>query len=259
MNLGISEKIALITGSYRGTGSGIASSLALEGAEVVIHGFHSGEAAKVVQEITAEGGKARSAEADLFTDAGIRSLKDQVGHVDILINNYGKPAESSWDSYDNWSEEWERNVLLGVKVAQNFIGGMKDRNWGRVIFVGTAGVDKPSNHSPGYYAAKASLHAIVRTLAMEVRGTGVTANLINPGMIATEEVKEMLTRAAKKRDLSTDWESVEKWAATDYVSNLTARIPNPIDIGKIVTFLSGEPAWYINGASIAVDGGSVDA
>ena len=259
MDLGISGKIALITGSYRGTGAGIATSLAREGVEVVIHGFNSGETANVVQQITADGGIARPVETDLFTESGIRALKDQLGQIDILINNYGKPAESSWSSYDNWSEEWERNVLLGVKVVQNFIDGMKERNWGRVIFVGTVGVDKPSNHSPGYYAAKASLHAIVRTLAMEVRGTGITANLINPGMIATEEVKEMLTRAAKKRNLATDWESVEKWAATDYVPNLTTRIPNPVDIGRIVTFLSGEPAWYINGASIAVDGGSVDA
>ena len=259
MDLGISGKSALVTGSYRGTGAGIAACLADEGVKVWVHGFEHGDTEQVVREINDRGGAAESLEVDLFTMNGLDALKETVDHVDILVNNFGKPASSSWDSIENWALEWEQNVLLGVKVTQLLVDGMKAKEWGRVIFVGTVGVDRPRNHSPGYYGAKASLHAIVRTLAMDLRGTGVTANMFNPGMIATAEVKEMLTNAAEKRSLSTDWESVESWASTEYFPNLTSRIATPEDIGRVVSFLASEQAWYINGASIAVDGGSVDA
>tara|TARA_B100000700_G_scaffold99661_1_gene112200 strand:- start:1756 stop:2535 length:780 start_codon:yes stop_codon:yes gene_type:complete len=259
MDLSLKGKSALITGSYRGTGAGIASCLAAEGAKVFIHGFNPGDADEVTQKIITQGGEAEPVDADLFSEDGINELRNTVSSIDILINNYGVPSGSSWASSEKWSDEWERNVLVGVNVTQAFLHGMKENNWGRIIFVGTVGVNKPSTHSPGYYGAKASLHAIVRTLAKEVNGTGITANVINPGMIATKEVRDMLTRAAEKRNLDTDWESVHKWAAEKYMPNLTGRLPDPNDIGRIISFLVSEPAWYINGASIAVDGGSVDA
>jgi len=259
MNFGISGKVAFITGSYRGTGAGIASSLSNEGAHVIVHGFESGQTDDVVKKIRDRGGIATPIEVDLLSEEGTSTIGKILSEVDILVNCYGKPSNSSWSSIERWAQEWEQNILLGVKVTQAVLDGMKEREWGRIIFVGTAGVDKPSTHSPGYYGAKASLHTIIRTLAIELKGTGITTNLINPGMIATNEVKDMLTRAASKRDLSLDWENVERWAASTYAPNLTGRIPNPNDIGDIVTFLASEMAWYINGASIAVDGGSVDA
>ena len=259
MDLSLSGKTALITGSYRGTGAGIASCLAEEGAKVFVHGFNPGDSTTVSEQINTQGGVAESVDADLFAEDGISQLRNAIPDVDILINNYGKPSGSSWASSESWSDEWERNVLIGIKVTQLFLDGMKERNWGRIVFVGTVGVNKPSTHSPGYYGAKASLHAIVRTLAKEVSGTGVTSNVVNPGMIATSEVREMLTRAAAKRNLATDWENVQNWAAEKYMPNLTGRLPTPEDIGRIISFLVSEPAWYINGASIAVDGGSVDA
>jgi NAD(P)-dependent dehydrogenase (short-subunit alcohol dehydrogenase family) len=259
MNFGLSDKVAFVTGSYRGTGAGIASSLSNEGVHVIVHGFEKGQTDDVVKKIRDRGGIATPVEVDILSDDGISTVENLLSEVDILVNCYGKPLESDWGSIDRWAQEWEQNVLLGVKVTQAVLGGMKEREWGRIVFVGTVGVEKPSTHSPGYYGAKSSLHTIVRTLAMELKGTGITTNLINPGMIATNEVKEMLTRAASKRDLSADWESVERWAASKYAPNLTGRIPSPNDIGDIVTFLTSELAWYINGASIAVDGGSVDA
>ena len=259
MNFGISGKVAFITGSYRGTGAGIASSLSKEGAHVIVHGFESGQTDDVVKEIRDNGGIASPIEVDLRSEEGISTIGKLLSEVDILVNCYGKPMDSSWSSIDRWAQEWEENILLGVKVSQAVLGGMKEREWGRIVFIGTAGVDKPSTHSPGYYGAKASLQTIIRSLAIELKGTGITTNLINPGMIATSEVKDMLTRAASKRHLSLDWENLERWAASPDAPNLTGRIPSPNDIGDIVTFLASEMASYINGASIAVDGGSVDA
>ena len=259
MDLGLSGKAALVTGSYRGTGAGIAGILAGEGAHVVVHGFAEGQPDDVVAQIVADGGSASGLVADVSTDEGAAELGDLARPVDIVVNNYGTPVGSTWTKMDDWEEEWNRNVLVGVRVAQAFLPGMRERGWGRIVFVGTLGARKPGTHNPGYYAAKAGLRTLVRTLAMETRGTGVTANLVSPGMIATAEVREMLTRSAAKRDIGPEWVDIERWGLERVMPNLTERLPDPTDIGRIVAFLASEAAWHINGADIAADGGAIDA
>lgn len=256
MDLGLAGRTALITGSYRGTGAGIAAVLASEGAHVVVHGFESGQPDDVVAEITAAGGSASALIADItgdITDDGA------YGPVDVLVNNYGTPKGSTWESMDTWQDEWNVNVLTGVRVAQACIPGMRDRSWGRVIFLGTVGTQKPGRRNAGYYGAKTALPTIVRTLAMELRGTGVTANLVSPGMIATSEVQDMVTRRATRDGQGDTWADAERWALENSMPNLTERIPEPSDIGRVVAFVASEAAWHINGADIAVDGGAIDA
>jgi 3-oxoacyl-[acyl-carrier protein] reductase len=259
MDLGLKGKTALVTGSHRGTGAGIAAVLAAEGARVVVHGFESGQPEEVVAQITEAGGLARGAVADITSDEGADALGAIVDDVDIVVANYGAPMGSAWDSTDTWSEEWDRNVVAGVRVVQRCLPGMRERGWGRAIFVGTVGTRMPSVHTPGYYAAKAGLPALVRSLAQELRGTGVTANVVSPGMIATAEVKAMLTKRAEREGIGPDWSAVEGWAVVNRMPNLTAKIPEPTDIGRVVAFVASEAAWHIMGADIAVDGGTVDA
>jgi len=258
VDLHLSGKTALITGSYRGTGAGIARVLADEGAHVIIHGFEAGQPDAVVEEISAAGRSCSGLVSDLTTDDPA-DLASVAATVDVLVNNYGTPVGSSWASMDDWADEWNRNVLVGVRTAQACTPGMRERGWGRVVFLGTLGSRQPGTHSPGYYGAKAALHAIVRTLAMELRGTGVTANLVSPGMIATAEVREMLTRRATKRGVSDDWESVQRWGLDHAMGNLNERLPDPADIGRVVAFVASEAAWHVNGADLAVDGGALDA
>ena len=246
MDLGFDGKTALITGSYRGTGAGVARVLAAEGAHVLVHGFDHGQPDDVVAEIAAAGGSAEAVITDLAgDDAGLGNVASS---VDVLVNNYGTPMGSSWSSMAEWADEWDRNVLVGVRVTQACLEGMRSRSWGRVVFVGTVGAHRPGDRNPGYYAAKAGLHNLVRGLAKELRGSGVTANLVSPGMIATAEVQAMLTRSAAKRELSTDWADVERWGAEHAFPNLTARIPEPDDIGRVVAMVASEAAWHVNGA-----------
>lgn len=259
MDLGLAGRTALVTGSYRGTGAGIAAVLAAEGAHVVIHGFEPGQPDATVHAITEAGGSAEGAVADIATDDGVAALADVAAAVDICVANYGSPVGSSWSSMDDWAAEWNTNVLTGVRVAQLCLPGMRDRGWGRVVVLGTLGSRKPGTHSPGYYAAKSGLHTLVRTLAMELRGTGVTANLVSPGMIATSEVRDMLTRRAAKRGVDGGWAEVERWGLDHAMPNLTDRLPDPEDIGKVVAFIASDAAWHLNGADIAVDGGALDA
>lgn len=259
MDLGLTGRTALITGSYRGTGAGIAKALAEEGAHVIIHGFEDGQPDATVEAITESGGSAVGVVADLASDDGVEAIRAELESADVLINNYGTPSRSSWTSMDAWADEWNRNVMTGARCTQAAIVGMRDRGWGRVIFLGTVGTRMPGDRNVGYYTAKAGLPALVRTLAQELRGTGVTANLVSPGMIATAEVRDMVTRRAQRDGVGESWTDAERWALANTMPNLTERIPEPADIGRIVAFVASEAAWHITGADIPVDGGAVDA
>ena len=94
---------------------------------------------------------------------------------------------------------------------------------------------------------------------MELRGTGVTANLVSPGMIATDEVRDMILRRAARAGHGDSWDDAQRWALEHSMPNLTERIPEPEDIGRMVAFVASQAAWHINGADLAIDGGARDA
>ncbi len=264
MDLGLTGRVALVSGSYRGTGSGIARMLAAEGAAVAVHGFDKGQADPVADAITAAGGRAVAVHGDLLHDAGAEALLEQVeaalGPVDVLVNNYGTPTDTTWETpADEWPDGWQRNVLTGVRLAQRTVPGMRERGWGRVIFVGTIGAARPGETNPDYYGAKAALPAVVRSLAKHLRGTGITVNLVSPGMIATAEIRASMTRRAQAAGLGDGWEAAARWALDEAMPNLTERIPDPEDIGRFVAFVASEAAWHLNGADLRVDGGALDA
>jgi 3-oxoacyl-[acyl-carrier protein] reductase len=263
MDLGLKGKVVLISGGYRGTGAGTAQVLAAEGAKVAVHGFHVAQADEVVAKITAVNLDAASVDGDLGTNAGVERIVGQTteafGPIDILVNNYGAPSQTNWDtSPDTWLEGWDKNVLSGIRLTQAVIPSMREKKWGRIIFVGTIGTEKPSNKNPDYYSAKGALPTLVRSLAKELQGSGVTANLVSPGMIATEEVREMVLRRATREGIDT-WQEAEQWAVTNMMPNLTRRMPTPEDIGRFIAFVASEAAWHLTAADLKVDGGAVDA
>ena len=232
---------------------------AAEGAHVLVHGRSAGEAAAVVDGIAAAGGSAEEVVGDLTTDEGAAAMMASVGSVDVLVANLGAPGASNWESMDNWAAEWDANVLVGIRATQAVMPTMRDTGWGRIIFIGTVGSRRPGAKNPGYYGAKAALHNIVRSLAKELRGSGVTANLVSPGMIATAEVRASLTAHAERRGRVTEWDEVERRAVSSIMPNLTDRLPEPEDIGRLVAYVASEGAWHINGADLAIDGGALDA
>ena len=255
MNLNLNGKVALVTGSYRGTGAGIAETLGAEGAHVIVHGFTEDETEAVFEELTEKEIRVTRLEAD-FLALDNDEIESLLPPIDILINNYGTPKGSSWKSAEFWKDEWEHNVLMAVKLCQVVIAGMSERGWGRILFMGTIGTENPGTHSPGYYGSKAALAPIVKSLARELKQTGITVNMLNPGMIATQEVKEMLKKKAERKGISADWSEIESWAATEFMPNLTGRLSTPQSIGDIAAFLVSDLAFQINGAIIPVDGGA---
>ncbi len=204
MDLGLRGRTALVTGSYRGTGAGIARVLAAEGATVLVHGLERGQTDGTVGEITAAGGRAAAVTGDLYTEAGTAQLVAEVQalrvdgaapHVDIVVNNWGRPEGSDWEASDtaSWHGSYDVNVVSAVRVTQAFLPAMRDSGWGRVVFVSTVGATRPGDRIPEYYAAKGALPSVAVGLAKHLAGSGVTVNCVSPGMIATDEIIDMYT------------------------------------------------------------------
>lgn len=264
MQLELDGKVVLVTGSHRGTGAGIVRVLADEGATVIVHGLETGQADPVADELRAAGGRAFVACGDVRTESGasaaVESALAAQGRVDVLVNNYGAAAGRGWLDADesDWLEMFHTNVLSGARMARHLVPGMRERGWGRVLFLGTVGGERPRAQMPGYYAAKASLANMTVSLAKELAGSGITVNTISPGMLATAEVREGLERRARKEGWGDDWEEIERRACSDFMPNPTGRLGKLEEVGSLVAFLASERGAYINGANLRIDGGAAD-
>ena len=264
MDLGLAGKVALVTGSYRGTGSGIAEQLAREGAQVWVHGFEPGQPDAVVEKLAADGLHVGGVVGNLMTDDGAAGVAERVlaeaGGVDILVNNYGVAEGGSWGETptDEWVDLYQKNVLSGVRLVQAFAPGMKERGFGRIIWLGTVGSTRPGNRMPHYYASKATLPNICVSLAKELAGSGVTVNLVSPGIIATAEVKETFLRRAERRGWGSDWETVQRRAAGEMLANPAGRFAETDEVADLVAFVASQRAGYINATNLRIDGGASD-
>ena len=265
MDLGLAGRFALVTGSWRGTGAGIASVLAAEGATVLVHGLQPGQADATVAAITEAGGRAHAVHGDIRTDLGTEDLRTSVGavtdRVDIVVNNYGVADGTTWEDAtgDSWHASFDTNVVSALRVVDLFVGPMRQDGWGRIVFVATVGATRPGERMPEYYAAKGALPAVTVSLAKHLAGEGVTVNCVSPGLIATAEVIERSATAAERKGLGTDWPTVERYLLDHVMANPSGRVPFPEDIGRVVAMVVGEPGWHINGAHLRVDGGAADA
>ena len=260
MNLDLTSKRALVTGSSRGTGAGIARVLAREGASVFVHGFELAAAESVASSIRAEGHVAHAVVGEIRSDAGARQLADAVGEIDILVNNYGVAEGGSWQSATaDWIDIYEKNVLSGVRLVQALTPGMKSRAWGRVLFVSTVGYARPNSRMPHYYASKMALINMTLSLAKELAHTGITVNCISPGIIATSEIREMYERRAIQKGEPSDWATLEQQIVRGDMPNPAGIVGTPEDIGELVAFLASDRARYVNAANIRIDGGAADS
>lgn len=264
MELGLRGRTALVTGSYRGTGAAIARVLADEGATVVVHGLEAGQADPVAERIRDAGGDAKVAWGDVRSEDGAERAAEAAlaaaGHVDVLVNNYGAASGRGWTEGNetDWLDMFHTNVLSGARMVRHLVPGMREREWGRVIFLGTVGGERPRAQMPGYYAAKASLANMAVSLAKDLAGSGITVNVVSPGMLATAEVRASLERRAAKEGWGDDWDEIERRASRDFMPNPTGRLGRVEEVGHLVAFLAGEHAGYINGSNLRIDGGTAD-
>jgi len=263
MDLGLDGKVALVTGSYRGTGAGIARVLAAEGATVLVHGLEPGQTDGTMESIAQIDGRAHAVVGDVRTEIGttelVADVRRVVDRVDIVVNNYGVAEGSDWQVSDTgtWHGSYDINVVSAVRVTQAFLPDMETAGWGRVVFVSTIGATRPGDRIPEYYAAKGALPSIAVSLSKHLAGTGVTVNCVSPGVIATAEVVERFTERARRDGVGTDWPSVER-RILDAMPNPSGRVPSPEDVGRFIAFVVSEQSWHVNGAHLRFDGGAAE-
>jgi 3-oxoacyl-[acyl-carrier protein] reductase len=263
VDLGLVGKTVLVTASYRGTGRAIAGVLAAEGAHVLVHGFDIEPAELVAAAIRSNGGSARAVAGDVLSDSGADALARQTGAVDVLVANYGVAEGGSWfgnhTNEDAWLDAYNKNVLSAVRLVRRYAPAMRSKGWGRIILLGTVGTARPGTRQPQYYAAKSALPGLVTSLAKELSGTGITVNLVSPGIIATDEVRDRFTHRAKQLGLPTDWETVQQLVFETFMTTPTQRVTEPDEVGQLVAFLASIHAASINGVNYRIDGGAADA
>jgi 3-oxoacyl-[acyl-carrier protein] reductase len=246
-------RVAIVTGSARGIGAGIARRFAEEGASVAVLDLDESQAAATAAELPVQGdaravGIGCNVSDSASVDAGVARVIEELGGVHILVNNAGitrdnllfKLSEDDWDSVMN--VHLKGAFLMSKAVQKTFV----DQKYGKIL--GLSSVSANGNRGQANYsAAKAGVQGFTRTLALELGKFGVNVNAIAPGFIATE----MTDDTARRLGLD-----VEDFRAMNAEANPVKRVGHPEDIAAAAAFLCSDEASYITGQTLYVDGGA---
>jgi 3-oxoacyl-[acyl-carrier protein] reductase len=254
MELGLGGRNALVVGSTSGLGLAIARQLAAEDANVVLCGRREDEAKRQAAALPS----AIGAGVDLTDPSSVERLVEQAvtafGPVDVLVLNSGgpPPGPASALTPEEMAGSVEPLLLAQIRLVSLVLPGMRERGWGRLLAVGSSGVQQPIPNLVRSNIVRAGLASYLKTLAGEVAVDGVTVNMILPGRIDTDRVAALDEHQARLRD--TDAATVRK--------SSQARIPagrygTPEEFADVAAFLCSERASYVTGAQVRVDGGAI--
>jgi NAD(P)-dependent dehydrogenase (short-subunit alcohol dehydrogenase family) len=262
MDMRLTGKRALVTGSSGGLGRATASAFAAEGVTVIVHGRDEARATATAEQILSAGGQAEVAIGDLAGDEGADAVANTAlagGPVDILVNNAGDYDHLAWAeaSPEVWARTYEVNVLSGVRMIQRLVPAMRERGWGRVIQIGGGLAIQPMAAQPHYNASLAARHNLAVSLARELGGSGVTSNVVAPGAIMVDAVRDLLARLAPSHGWGETPEEIERAAAASWIPNDVGRFGRPEEIAAAVVYLASPHADYVSGATLRVDGGTI--
>jgi NAD(P)-dependent dehydrogenase (short-subunit alcohol dehydrogenase family) len=260
MDLGLSGKTAIVSGSTAGIGFAIAAALAAEGAKVIMNGRTEARvsaAIKVVRQ-RVKNADVRGIPADLGTSRGVETFLQQAPEADILVNNLGIfEVKSFLDIPDSdWLRFFEVNVLSGVRLSRHYLPRMLKKNWGRIIFISSESAQHIPAEMIHYGMTKTAQVAIARGIAESVAGTGVTVNSVLAGPTASEGASEFVENMARQQGV-TKAEIEKQFFASVRPTSLLKRFETPEEIASVVTFVAGTQAISINGSAVRAEGGVV--
>jgi 3-oxoacyl-[acyl-carrier protein] reductase len=245
VDLGIAGKVALVTAGTRGIGLGIAQALSNEGVRVAVAARTEADVKRTAASLGGFG-----IVADLMTEEGgrhaVKETEDALGPIEILVNNLGLRAGTSWG--DTGTKEFEAafsgNVAVSVRMTQLVLPGMVLRGWGRIVAI-TSVWGRETGGAPAYNAAKAAEISFVKSLAREVASKGVTVNAVAPGSI-------LWTGGGWDRRQKADPEGIADFVRQDMP---LGRFGTVDEVSSVVAFVCSTQAGLVNGAVLAVDGG----
>ena len=260
MNIDLTGKTALVTGSTSGIGHAIAKGLAATGAEVVVNGRTKPKVDAAIAAIVkaVPGAKVKGVAADVSTAEGCAALVAALPEVDILINNAGifEPKGFFDIPDEDWTRFFEVNVMSGVRLSRAYMQGMLTRNWGRIVFISSeSGLNIP-REMIHYGMTKTAQLAISRGLAELTRGTAVTVNSVLPGPTMSEGVETFVKDLAKQNGQSLD-EAAANFVRQNRPTSLIQRFASVEEIANMVVYVSSKEASATNGAALRAEGGII--
>jgi 3-oxoacyl-[acyl-carrier protein] reductase len=238
--------IALVTGASRGIGHASCLALARAGLAVAV-GYRSDPegAEEVVAKATAEGVRSLAVSIDVrdenSVDAGFKHIEQSLGPVRVLVNNAGYTRDGLAVKYstENWDATLDTNLRGAFLCSRRAIAAMLKARWGRIINVASAAALRGNAGQAAYSASKAGLVGMTKSLARELGGRGITVNAVCPGFVATRMTEPQSDEIRRR-----------------YMEMTPAgRFGTAEEVAAVIAFLSGAEASYVNGATIAVDGG----
>ncbi|KXU88826.1 oxidoreductase [Paraburkholderia monticola] len=261
MNIDLSGKRALVTGSTSGIGFATARQLAESGASVIVNGRSQEKVDSAVGRITAEFPHAQvvGSVADLAHADGCDALLSAHPEVDILINNMGIfQLQDFFEIADSeWTRFFETNVMSGIRLSRAYAPRMVAKGWGRIVFVSSESALNIPRDMVHYGFTKTAQLAVSRGLAKRLAGTGVTVNSVLPGPTLSEGVADML-----KEDATASGETVEavatRFVKTHRASSIIERAASVEEVANMIVYVSSPLASATTGAALRVDGGVVD-
>jgi 3-oxoacyl-[acyl-carrier protein] reductase len=257
MDLGLGDKICIVTGSTGGIGLETARLLASEGARVVV----CGRDARRVEQARLDTGAVLGVVSDLAEPAAPEALVSEavseLGGLDCLVNNVGMAFQRSFEEVSDadWEEQWQLNVMSYVRAIRAALPAMRKRGGGAIVNVSSSAGKRPSPSMPDYSVTKAAVLSLSRLIADLYAGEGIRCNAVTPGPTATEAwlgdrglADQQAARTGKSRS--------EVLAAVGKGRPLE-RLAEPEEIAAVIAFLCSERASYVTGAAWSADGGTV--
>jgi 3-oxoacyl-[acyl-carrier protein] reductase len=250
----LTGRTALVPGSTGGLGRASAEALAAMGANVVIVGRRADLATDVAAGLPSAVGIGADITTAAGTDAAVAAAEERFGRVDILVLNGGGPPRANAADFDEAAGQGAIDQLLRphLRLTHRLLPAMRAAGWGRVVAIGSTGVQQPIDGLVASNVGRAALAGYLKTLATEVAPDGVTVNMVLPGRIATDRVSGVDAAAAAKQGLAVE-EVVRRSQATIPVG----RYGRPEEFGAVVAFLASPAASYVTGEQIRCDGGLV--
>jgi NAD(P)-dependent dehydrogenase (short-subunit alcohol dehydrogenase family) len=258
MDLQLDGKLALVTGSTGGIGYGIARGLLSEGATVIINGRSQESVDTAIKELKEQTGKTAIGFAgDMSKTEDIERLVKAHPGVEILVNNVGTATLHDFEEIPDkdWYYLFDLNVMSGVRLSRAYLPAMKQKNWGRIIFISSESAVQIPKEMVHYGMTKTAQLAVARGIAESVAGTGITVNAVLPGPTKTTFFDRMKENIEKQGG---SVEQMEKeFIENARPSSLIKRFAEVDEVASMVVYLCSPLASATTGAAVRVDGGVV--
>jgi NAD(P)-dependent dehydrogenase (short-subunit alcohol dehydrogenase family) len=262
MDLGLTDRIAVITGGDSGIGHATARLLLAEGARVIITDRDQGELDQAAAALPAAEGRLSAFAADVTDPAQVQRLRDQVrnvGPVDILINSAGiTGATGDFADIDDadWREALENDVLGPVRITRTFLDDLRESGHGRLLFLTSENAVQPYPEEIPYDAAKAAVLALSKGLSKAYGSEGLLVNCVSPAFIRTPMTDAMMEQRADELGVGVD-DAVQNFLAEKRPTMELGRRGEPEEVAAVIAFLCSDRASFVTGSNYRVDSGSV--